>query len=88
MQLDDLMMYLIDAFIRLQLTAKNLPKKDRYDFLVKNYRKLLIEHFEFSFPKQHKIYLEKIKTTESGAWGNWAFDTKHPCNILQYDIQE
>ena len=86
MKLDDAMMYLIDAFIRLQLTAKNLPKKDRYDFLVKNYRKILAEHFEYIFPHQYEIYLQKIKTTESGAWASGAFDAKHPYNILQYDM--
>jgi len=81
-KLDDVMMYLIDAFIRLQLVAKNLPKKDRHDFLVKHYRKILAEEFEMVFPNSYEIYLDKIKNTESGPYASWAFDTNHPYNIL------
>lgn len=75
------MMYIIDYFIALQLQAKNLPVKERYDFIVKEYRKALADWFE-SNNKTHPIYLEKIRTKESGPYSETAFDINHQPNLL------
>lgn len=80
-KLTDILMYIIDSFISLQLQAKNLPINKRHNFLVKNYRKILAEEFEHHI-KNHPIYLNHIKTKESGPYSPYAFDINHQPNLL------
>ncbi len=80
-QLADILMYIIDSFISLQLRAKNLEVRDRYDFLVKHYREIVSDEFE-RLIKSHPIYLHQIKTKESGPYSKYAFDVNHQPNLL------
>lgn len=80
-KLADILMYLIDSFISLHLRAKNLKQKERYEFLVKNYRQILADEFETNI-KSHPIYLNQIKNKESGPYAETAFDINHQPNLL------
>ncbi len=80
-KLADILMYIIDSFISLHLRAKNLKEKERYKFLIKNYRKVLTDEFEKHI-KSHPIYLYQIKTKESGPYAKDAFDINHQPNLL------
>jgi len=80
-RLADTLMYLIDCFISLQLRAKNIDKKYRYDYLVKNYRNMIADEFERQV-KDHPIYLNQIRTKESGPYAKDAFDINQQPNLL------
>lgn len=54
-------MDLIDGFIRLELIAENFKPEERFDFIVKKFRELLADDFEFHFGKLHPVYLEQIR---------------------------
>lgn len=80
-RLADILMYLIDSFISLQLRAKNLKEEDRYKYLIDNYRNILSDEFE-NHIKSHPIYLMQIKNRESGPYAKDAFDINHQPNLL------
>ena len=75
-------MDLIDGFIRLQLTADNLPQEERFDFIVSEFRKLCAEDFERYFGELEPGYLKNIKNKKSGPYSRDAFDINSQPNLL------
>lgn len=73
--------FIIDAFIGLQLTAKNLPKKERDKYVVTMFRSFLVENFEQRFGYLHPVYTNKIKHKESGPYSEDAFDKKRESSL-------
>ncbi len=63
----DACMDLIDKFIRLQMTSKNMTPEQRVKYLIR-WRKEAISHLEGLDDGTHARYIHQVKTKDSGPW--------------------